>query len=314
MPRNTTCRLRSALLLAAWLLPIALVSGQDRRREPPIPFPFNNPDQFFQQFLAGPSAEDEQALQAISISRAEEFQFGNQMYEAYLADLRRRKLTVVTRGKEVEYLERLAAQLRPFMQNAGRYRQITVHVVDSPEIDARSFPGGKLFFFRGMLDLAGSEAALVGVLGHELSHLDHGHQLVPLKQSKLLEQTFTAGPGGFDVARFMTAGTTMARLMSRPFRPQDEVVADRDGTDWCFRAGYDPRELSQLLIRMHDRARGPGLALPAFLQTHPPSLDRSDAVLRRFAELQRAEPRAELYVGRTNLVRRETRLEQRYED
>ena len=38
-------------------------------------------------------------------------------------------------------------------------------------------PGGTLIFFRGILDFAGSEAALVGVIGHELSHLDHGHQL-----------------------------------------------------------------------------------------------------------------------------------------
>ena len=45
----------------------------------------------------------------------------------------------------------------------------------------------------------------------------------------------------------------MMRLLSRPFRPEDESEADRDGAAWAYRAGYDPREMAALFERLHQR-------------------------------------------------------------
>ena len=68
------------------------------------------------------------------------------------------------------------------MNHARRYRQVQVYVADSSEVDAQSIPGGCLVFHRGLLDVAESEAARVGIIGHELSHLDRRHQLKPIQQ------------------------------------------------------------------------------------------------------------------------------------
>src|SRR5581483_1732682 len=101
----------------------------------------------------------------IKIDSAEEQRYGDSIVDAYLAGLRRQGLTVCDEGADADYLVALATRLRPFMKNRDRYETIKIYVVDSPRVDARSFPGGSLVFFRGLLDFADSEAAMVGIVG-----------------------------------------------------------------------------------------------------------------------------------------------------
>ena len=110
---------------------------------------------------------------------------------ANLAEMKRIDVRVVSRGKDVNYLHDLVEAIRPHMRNARRYHSINIYLADSPRCDARSFAVGTLVFYRGLLDQADSEAALVGIVGHELSHLDRGHLLLPLRRIKLAQQTFS---------------------------------------------------------------------------------------------------------------------------
>jgi predicted Zn-dependent protease len=271
------------------------------------------PDQFFENMFGQPTAEQAEALAKIEISTADERRFGDSLVEAYLADLRRQKLKVVERGRDVEYLRDLVETLQPFMTNHDRYRKIKLYVVDSPQTDARSFPGGTLFFLRGLLDFAGSEAALVGVVGHELSHLDRAHQLAPLKRMKYFERSMS-GAESFSPERMMSAIGTMAAGYARPFRPEDESEADRDGAAWAFRAGYDPRELAELFMKLHRRDGDRAVVPLSFLRTHPFHLDRYEAIQKQSRELQRKSPVEKLYVGRRNLKERTSRAKRAYNE
>ena len=272
-----------------------------------LPFRFELP---FQK----PTPEDDRALDAIEISPEQEREFGAPIVRAYLSDLKRRKLKVLDRGADVDYLRKLVDQIRPFMKNAERYPTIRVLVIDSPKLEARSFSGGTLIFSRGMLEFAGSEAALVAIVGHELSHLDHGHQLAPLKKIHLSQKTLADPRQGFSPERFFNSGMSLMRLWSQPFRPQDEAAADRDGVDWAWRAGYDPRELAAFFSRWEKSEGNKKTPALSFFQTHPYHHERREAVLDRHAELQAADPRPDLYVGRENLRRRIPRAEQEFQE
>jgi len=281
--------------------------------QPPVMEQFD-PAKFLDRMFGKESPRTRQDLDKIKISWAEEQRFGTQAAKAFLDGLRQRGLHVVSRGRDVQYMQRLLQTVRPFMRNARRYRHITVWVVDSDETDARCFPGGTIVVFRGLLDFARSEAALVGVLAHELSHLDHAHQLQNLRAMKLAQQTFRAGGQSFDFARMMNNGMTLMRLFAHPFRPEDESVADRDGATWAYRAGYDPREMADLFARLHQRDQGAGDRVPMFLRTHPYRKDRYDAVMRLYRQLQTQAPRKNLYVGRTNLERRISRADHEFKE
>jgi predicted Zn-dependent protease len=275
-------------------------------------FPFANPEQFFNQFFGEESEEERRGLKKVDVSVHEERNFGNAAALQYLEELRRLGIDATDRGRDVEYLQRLVETVRPQMENAARYRGVKIYVADSPQTDARSFPGGTLVFHRGMLDFAENEAALMGVVGHELSHLDHGHQLLMLRRAKLAQNTFS-GQRGFSPEQFMTTAATMMRSFAKPFRPEDEAQADRDGAVWAYRAGYDPREMARLFLAMHRREadKAPELA-PAFFRTHPFHMDRFRAVNALYHDLQRTEPQENLYLGAQNLERRIPRSEREF--
>jgi predicted Zn-dependent protease len=146
------------------------------------------------------------------------------------------------------------------------------------------------------------------VIGHELSHLDHNHLLINVKRMKLAEQAF-ADKSQFSPERFLTATAAMARLWSRPFRPEDEQTADLDGARWAYEADYDPREMIRVIVKIGELEKKRPLPLPSYFLSHPPAEQRRKTLEKLYHELQRTNPKEQLYVGKENLRRRTARSE-----
>ena len=265
--------------------------------------PFADPSKMLDQMFGETSEADRKVLEKIEVSVDEERQLGEQILQSGLATLKESGISVESKGRDVEYLQSLVATLQPFMKNKARYKKIQVLVAKTPKIDARSCPGGTLVFYEGLLDAAGSEAALIGIVGHELSHLDRGHQLLPIKRIKLMEKTFSSPQ---DMTRFMQSGPAMTNLWARPFRPEDERDADRDGVAWAYAAGYDPREMAKLFQKKGGKSPvADGMPWATFFRSHPFDQERHQAILKQFNQLQKEKPPAEpLFIGRENLAKR----------
>lgn len=257
--------------------------------------PFD-PQQMMKAMFGPPTEEEAKALEGIEISVRDERRYGSDLVDNYLKAKRESGVRFTDRGPKVEYIQSLIDKLRPQMANASRYRRIKVYIVEIDEPDALSFPGGTLLFTSGLLEFCRNEAALLGVIGHELSHLDRGHQLLPLKRSKLAEQTFR-GQQGFDPRRMMQTFSVLSETWTRPFRPEDELQADVDGATWAFFAGYDPRELAKLFLQLDETRERPSAGKPAFLVTHPFDEDRFRNIMDRYEKLRDAEPDLELTIG-----------------
>lgn len=292
------------LIVTLLLTSLGLMPG--RVAAQPFRVPFTDPSKFFEQAFGEDSEADRRELEKIEVSAEEERQLGKQVLQSGLQSLKEAGITVDTKGRDVDYLQSLVATLRPYMRNKDRYDGIQVLVARSPRVDARSCPGGTLIFFEGLLDAAGSEAALVGIVGHELSHLDHGHQLLPIRRMKLMEKSFSSPQ---NLSQFMQSGPGMTKLWARPFRPEDERDADRDGVAWSYAAGYDPREMAKLFQKKGKK--GPsaeGMPWETFFRSHPYDQDRHQAILKQFARLQKDQPTSKaLFVGRENLANRFSR-------
>lgn len=320
MDRAFSIVLRAGLAIIALMAALLSSPAHSQSKKDATAFPFfpkdftGSPDAFFEQMFGTSTPEEEKLLAEIDVPFKEEREFGQAQVDEFLALLKEQGLRTTRKGKDVEYLKRLVDTIKPLMKNAKRYQKITIYLVDSPRVDARSFPGGTLFFFKGLLTFAENEAALIGIVGHELSHLDHGHQLLPLKRGKIIERTAAAGAETFDPQKFFAAGATMMRLVGRPFRPEDEAAADRDGATWAYRAGYDPRETAGLFDGLHRRDNDPKLPFGSFFRTHPYSDDRCEAIMKQYDELQQQDPRDALYRGKKNLALRIPRSQQEFAD
>jgi predicted Zn-dependent protease len=274
-----------------------------------------DPDKFFQQlFGAGGELNDDARLAKVEVSWEEELRLGQQTFEEFKQRLAAKKETLAERGRDVEYLQKLAGLIRPQMQQAARYRQLKVYVTSWKSPEAMVCPGGKLIVTQGLLDSAGCEAALVGVLGHELAHLDRGHLLRRMKQWKLAQQQFQQPAAGFSPDKLLGTMSTMQQLFRRPFGPAEELDADTDGITWTWRAGYDPRALTEVYAAFEKHGFNQPDFLPAFLRTHPPSAERRENLAATFQKLQAAGAKEKLYLGRENLARRLTRQQRDFAD
>ena len=267
--------------------------------------PFTDPSKMFEQAFGEDTEAERQALEKIEVSMAEEQQLGKQILQSGLASLKESGISVESKGRDVEYLESLVTTLQPYMRNKDRYKSIKVMVARSSKIDARSCPGGTLIFFEGLLDNAGSEAALAVIVGHELSHLDRGHQLLPIKRMKMMEKTFSSPQ---NMSQFMQFGPNMTKMWARPFRPEDERDADRDGAAWAYAAGYDPREMAKLFPKKGAKApNAEGMPWATFFRSHPYNHERQQAVMKQYTQLQKETPKADLFIGQDNLKNRFSR-------
>ena len=272
----------------------------------PVKLPFTDPTRMFEQAFGEDSAADRQTLEKIAVTVDEERQLGKQILQSGLASLKDSGITVDSSGKDVEYLSSLVETLKPFMKNKNRYPAIQVMVARSPKVDARSCPGGTLIFFEGLLDAAGSEAALIGIVGHELSHLDRGHQLLPIKRMKLMEKSFSSQQ---NLNQFLQSGPGLMKLWAKPYRPEDERDADDDGVTWSLAAGYDPREMAKLFPKKVGKNSVTG-AMPwaTFFQSHPDNGERVKSIHARYAKWAKMNPKSEpLFIGQENLAQRVSR-------
>jgi predicted Zn-dependent protease len=267
------------------------------------------------QWLGGgkDNAEMDTRLAKVEVGWEEESKLGQQVFDGLRQRLDAQSIRLTERGKDVQYLQRLVAIVQPQMRQAERYRKIQLIVADSDLPNAYSIPGGRLVFTRGMLNQAGSEAAVVCVLGHELAHLDRGHLLRRLKLWKLANiETSPAGVLTFDRMREQMG--TLSQLFLRPFRPEEELEADRDGATWCYGAGYDPKTLEQVYVAMDRAGVSSAAFLPAFMRSHPLTADRLENLRTTLAGLETAQPRADLYLGRQNLLQRLTRAQREFNE
>lgn len=304
-------RILVTLGFGLWLMATPIL-GQ---RRPPAKF--FDPDKFFNEMFGEETAADRAALQKVKISARDESRFGNSAAKQYLTQLKGRGVEVTERGSDAAYVRCLVNMLRTRMKNHKRYSKIRIYVADSLETDAISFPGGTIVIFRGLIEFCENEAALVGVLGHELSHIDRGHQLYYMRRWKIAQQSFQGG--GFDPKKMMNLGGMMAKTFSRPFRPEEETEADLDGARWAFELAYDPKELAEVFLRMHNRDQSKRNLASArsvassFFRSHPFHIDRYEAILGKSNELVKKNPTQPLYIGRPNVQKRTCRARKKFD-
>lgn len=257
-------------------------------------------ENFVPGFVREIAPEERARLAQIEIPLKEEQQYGAQVLQNYEAKLKQENKTIIRRGREVTYLKALVETIRPHMRRAASYRSIRVGIIPSDQPDAYSIPGGELLFTSGLIDSAGSEAALIGVVAHELSHLDRGHQLLPLKLARL-------NSPGADWQRMLNS---MAAF--KPFHPEFEREADEDAWKWMVATGYDPRELAHLLESWDQRqnSQAPWVDLvPGFVRSHPDAGRRAQWLLEQYATLPAG---TNLYIGQENLRRRIARQQRQF--
>ncbi|HKX93494.1 MAG TPA: M48 family metallopeptidase [Methylibium sp.] len=173
----------------------------------------------------------------------------------------------------------IAAKLIPhvgeFRKDAADWKW-EVNVFDSDQLNAFCMPGGKIGFYRGIiekLDLNDDEIA--SIMGHEISHALREHSREKASQ-QVLGQAVIAGLAGAQKPQYQRSTSQIAQLaaqlfMHLPFSRHMESEADAMGLELSARAGYDPAAAVRVWEKMGRASTG---APPEFLSTHPSGATR----------------------------------------
>ena len=144
----------------------------------------------------------------------------------------------------------------------------------SPQVNAFCLPGGKIVVYTGILKVAGSDAGLATVMGHEMAHATARHGSERLLQQKVTQTLmtgvqFSLGDMSYEQQRAVMGGHRCGRAVRflMPFGRNHESEADKIGLLYMARAGYDPREAIAFWERM-GKSEGQK-APPEFMSTHP---------------------------------------------
>src|SRR6476469_3188836 len=191
----------------------------------------------------------------------------------------RRQYPIIQNDQISAYLTRLGDRLiagaPPELKDPAYEFSFTP--VNLKEINAFALPGGPMFVHRGMIESAGGEAEVAGVMAHELSHvlLRHGTANATKASNPWLQigqiagqvgGAVVGGPMGSYIAQGSQFGLgTLLLRYSRDFEKQ----ADLMGTQIMARAGYDPRALAHMFETIAKEAESSGGSQPQWMSDHP---------------------------------------------
>jgi metalloendopeptidase OMA1, mitochondrial len=149
------------------------------------------------------------------------------------------------------------------------------------EINAFVIPGGKVFVYSGLLQVAKTDDQLATVLGHEIAHTLARHpaerlsqaafMMVPLQGVFLLLDAIgiTYGFGRFLGEMLLDFG------VARPASRVQESEADYIGLMMMARSCYDPQAAVEVWNRMEEANKA---KIPEWMSTHPSNVNRVESI------------------------------------
>jgi len=147
-------------------------------------------------------------------------------------------------------------------------------VVDSEDINAFALPGGYIYVTRGILAMMNSEAELAGVLGHEIGHVVGRDSANMISQQTWFQIVALAGMAASPTTRELAmAGSMLFDALMLGYGREKEFLADAQGVEYMFRAGYDPLQMVALQESLGRLYQGP-VGYARYLTTHPYVGDR----------------------------------------
>jgi predicted Zn-dependent protease len=194
------------------------------------------------------------------------------------------------------FVDRIGRRLVQVIPSEMEHREFrySFKVINVREINAFALPGGPMYINRGMMQAAGVEGEVAGVMAHELSHviLRHGTAGATKQQPFQIGAIAGAIAGaiiGGNVGQVVAQGTqfglgTYFLRYSREYEKQADLL----GVQLMARAGYDPLDLMHMFQTIEKQGGGGG---PQFMSDHPNPGNR-EAYITQEASHLRIEGRA----------------------
>src|SRR5579883_2892060 len=149
-----------------------------------------------------------------------------------------------------------------------------IKIIQSPEVNAFSIPGGWIYVYTGLLDKIGSDDdALACVIGHECSHVVLRHAVKQLSDAEGKGTLVEALGVLTNNATAYNLSAAAVELQELHFSRQDEYQADQYGLMFAYNAGFDPYGMPRFFQKLETIEKEEG-SEPAWAADHPITKNR----------------------------------------
>lgn len=188
-----------------------------------------------------------------------------------------------------EYINRLGQNL---VRNSDAKVPFTIKIIDSDEVNAFALPGGYFYVNTGLIEAAGSEAELAGVMAHEIAHVAARHATKNMTKSQIWNMAsipliFVGGPVGFAIKEAAGVAVPMGFLK---FSRNAEREADLLGLEYEYAAGYDPEAFVSFFEKLKAQEKKKGNFISKAFSTHPMTDDRVKRAQKEIADMLPPRP------------------------
>jgi predicted Zn-dependent protease len=184
----------------------------------------------------------------------------------------------------------------------ARHMDFNFFAVRDPMLNAFALPGGFIGVHSGLVLSAQNESELAAVLGHEIGHVEQRHiarMIAKQRESAavaigaLLLAILAARSGsssaGPATEAAIAVGQASALQQQLNFSREAEREADRIGFQILVDAGFDPTAMGAFFGRLQQGSRLYETAAPAYLRTHPLTVERIGDIQTRVGEARRRQ-------------------------
>lgn len=153
----------------------------------------------------------------------------------------------------------------------------TYTIIDAPVENAFAVPGGYVYIYTGIIKTMKNESELVGVLGHEISHVTRHHYRDALAKETGMSMLYQALLGDDAGQLTQVVAQAFGTLASLSVSRDNESDADKYGTKYSAATGHNPLGIANYF----ERVKNPG---PQWLSTHPAPKNRVETVRAQVAK------------------------------
>jgi predicted Zn-dependent protease len=141
---------------------------------------------------------------------------------------------------------------------------LRIVVLDEAQPNAFATIGGRIYVFKGIIELCDSPEELYAILAHEFGHIFHNH----VERKILTEFSLAIILGGMSGGDVLLASEIARTLSSGAFSRLQERKADEFALDLMKNTGVDPSYLGIIFRKLKDYSGDPKLQFE-MLSTHP---------------------------------------------
>ena len=149
-------------------------------------------------------------------------------------------------------------------------------IVNSKELNSLGFPGGTVYVYRGLAQIASSDDELAAILAHEIGHVASRHGTEQLTRQLIVQApiAIAAGLTATEAWKEQLSKFGIALGIDAPFlrySRDQELEASLMAVRLMAAAHFDPNAFRTLLEKVNETTTGEAPRAPAFVFNHPQS-------------------------------------------